>query len=397
MNKYFQEEFTVDEKDIIIPSSTEETVSSDTAAPVVKKTRTRKKSAAQLNKQTDSDSVVSSEEKTENEEIELTPEAVAEPTLSSAQQVTPLADGIETSLSTDDEVFSVTYTETETDSEGYPENYSFSSFFAISSSGFQSSYSETADEIEVSVTKTQVEDDDPITPPDELFSKKAERTENVLEQKEEISESVTEEVYQYDLSDLIDEETEEEEEYKEPKIEPYNPEKPRKIDGRFDFVELFIFTLLAVMILTSFFFRHTMVKGVSMENTLQEGDHLIISGLFYTPKRGDIIVCEDYSTSIRKPIVKRVIAVGGDTVRITKIGEVYVNDELIDESSYVCIDGIYTVIPLELTVPDGELFVMGDHRNDSKDSRDIGTISEDSVLGRVLIRFYPFDKFGIVK
>ena len=182
----------------------------------------------------------------------------------------------------------------------------------------------------------------------------------------------------------------------EPEDEPYNPEKPRKIDSRFDFVELFIFTLALVMIISSFFFRHSVVTGASMENTLFEGEHIIISDLFYTPKHGDIIVCTDYTTAIKKPIVKRIIAVGGDTVKITTAGEVYVNDILLNED-YVMIDMPgYEYRELDITVPEGELFVMGDHRNESSDSRDpyVGTISEDSVLGRVLLRFYPFDRFG---
>ena len=116
----------------------------------------------------------------------------------------------------------------------------------------------------------------------------------------------------------------------------------------------------------------------------------------YPPKRGDIIVCEDYSTNLKKPIVKRVIAIEGDTIIITPDKRVYVNGELLDESDYVFLDGLDYTKPVNLTVPDGELFVMGDHRNDSEDSRSIGTISEDSVLGKVILRFYPFNKFGPV-
>jgi signal peptidase I len=182
---------------------------------------------------------------------------------------------------------------------------------------------------------------------------------------------------------------------KENTLPPYNAKNPRKIDGRFDFAELFIFTLIAVMILTSFIFRHSIVEGSSMQNTLQSGEHLIISDVFYTPKRGDVIVCEDYSTGIRKPIVKRVIAVGGDEIRITRDGNVYVNGELLVED-YVFLDGEPFYPSLKMTVPEGTIYVMGDHRNASTDSRQVGVIDEDTVLGKVLIRFYPFDKFGTV-
>ena len=180
-------------------------------------------------------------------------------------------------------------------------------------------------------------------------------------------------------------------------LPPFNPKKPRSIDNRFDFLELFIFTLLAVMILTSFVFRHSIVEGDSMQNTLQTGEHLIISDLFYNPDRGDIVVCEDYTTGLRKPIVKRVIAVEGDLIEIKADGSIYVNDKLLDEDyTYVNADN-YRYNPMKLRVPENEIFVMGDHRNASTDSRDFGCVSEDAILGRVLIRFYPFDKFGTVE
>ena len=182
----------------------------------------------------------------------------------------------------------------------------------------------------------------------------------------------------------------------EEELPPYDPDRPRKIDARFDLVELFIVTLALVMIISAFFFRHTIVDGASMEKTLYDQEHLIISDVFYEPKPGDIIVFADYTTAIKKNLVKRVIAVGGDRVKITREGQVIVNGKLLEED-YVNIDEPgYKYRPLEITVPEGELFVMGDHRNESVDSRDpyIGTISEDAVLGRVLIRIYPFSEFG---
>ncbi len=176
----------------------------------------------------------------------------------------------------------------------------------------------------------------------------------------------------------------------------YDPEHPRRVDNRFDFAELFVFTFVIVLLLTTFIFRHSVVEGGSMENTLHNGEHLIISDAFYTPKRGDVIVCEDYSTGLRKPIVKRIIALGGDTVEITA-DKVYVNGEELTED-YVNIDSdIYVYTPMSCTVPEGEVFVMGDHRNNSSDSRVFGTVREDAILGKVIVRFYPFDKFGKIE
>ena len=186
------------------------------------------------------------------------------------------------------------------------------------------------------------------------------------------------------------------EEVKDSAPRKYDPKKPRHIDGRFDFIELFIFTLVAVMFITSFLFRHSIVDGSSMENTLSNGEHLIISDLFYTPKYGDIIVCEDYTTVLKKPIVKRVIATEGQTVLIT-YNKIYVDGVDVTHDYEYISEPNYTYEPLEIIVPEGELFVMGDHRNNSTDSRDIGTISEDAVLGKVILRFYPFNKFGTVK
>ena len=170
--------------------------------------------------------------------------------------------------------------------------------------------------------------------------------------------------------------------------------KPRRIDTLFDFAELFVFTLAAVIILLSFVFRHSVVDGDSMMNTLQDGEHLIISDLFYTPERGDIVVFEDYSTTLRKPLIKRIIAIEGDTVKI--VGHsVYVNGELLEED-YIFVDYAYPQHVIELTVGEGEVFVMGDHRNASTDSRSFGTVDEDAILGKVILRFYPFSKFGKV-
>ena len=192
------------------------------------------------------------------------------------------------------------------------------------------------------------------------------------------------------------------------------PEKPRLIESIFEFVELLLLTLAAVFIITTFIFRHSVVDGDSMMNTLQHEDVLIISGLFYTPEQYDIVVIEDHSTGYTHPLVKRVIAVGGDKVCVTEYG-IFVNDELLDES-YVFIDEFgytYNVYPsealfdnptlvyeegiyYEFEVPAGEIFVLGDHRNNSADSRKFGTVSTDAVLGRVLFRVYPFSEFGLV-
>ena len=173
---------------------------------------------------------------------------------------------------------------------------------------------------------------------------------------------------------------------------PYNPDKPRKIDWRFDLAELIVLTLAVVFVITSFLFSHSIVDGRSMQNTLENGDRLIISNLFYTPQRGDIVVLYDGG----KILVKRVIAIGGDTVQITAAGSIYINGEKIEEDYVYIGSPNYLYDPLALTVPEGEFFYLGDHRDDSSDSRVYGTADVDAIVGKALFRFYPFDRFGSI-
>ena len=137
-----------------------------------------------------------------------------------------------------------------------------------------------------------------------------------------------------------------------------------------------------------------------MVPTLKNGDKVLVSGLLYEPDRGDIVVFKKDSYNDNKALVKRVIAVAGDTVNIDfDNGIVYVNGEAIEEAY---LDGS-TNNKLDFigpqTVPENCLFVMGDNRNASTDSRDkrIGMVDKRLVIGKVLLVVYPFSDFGGVE
>lgn len=167
----------------------------------------------------------------------------------------------------------------------------------------------------------------------------------------------------------------------------------------FDFVELATFAIVIILLLSCFFFRHTVVRGNSMVNTLRDGEHLIISDFMYTPKNGDIVVFEVLKTPGSPSYIKRVIATAGQTVAI-RGGVVYLDGTALDESEYLFYDvpSIAYIEYPETVVPEGYVFVLGDHRNDSNDSRSdtVGMVDVRSILGRVVLRITPFGRFGQV-
>ena len=160
--------------------------------------------------------------------------------------------------------------------------------------------------------------------------------------------------------------------------------------------------LAFVMILFVYFLRLIGVSGPSMTPTLLNGDRVILLSnfLYRDVEAGDIVVMQIPSFD-EEPIVKRVIAKGGQTVDIDfEAGEVYVDGVLLQENYINDLTHLsYTDGPsFPVTVPDGSLFVMGDNRNESADSRygPIGMVDERRVLGRVMTIVWPVDRFGMV-
>ena len=169
--------------------------------------------------------------------------------------------------------------------------------------------------------------------------------------------------------------------------------------GMLEWYEALMSAALVLVLIFSFFFRIIQVDGSSMVPTLVNGDKLIVWGAGYTPQRGDVVIVDSY-TSYGKPLVKRVIAKGGDTVSIDyATGTVAVNGEVLQEDYIAEPTYLGYDVTFPYTVPEGTVFVMGDNRNQSLDSRStyVGCIDERDILGRVLLCFMPFTDFGVVK
>lgn len=181
----------------------------------------------------------------------------------------------------------------------------------------------------------------------------------------------------------------------------FEPRKPSQTV--FEWLEIFIVSVAAVFILFSFVARIAVVEGNSMYPTLSNNDKLLVRQIFYTPKQGDIIVCQSVKYGLDKPLVKRIIATEGQTVRLDRENwKIYVNGFPLDEPYLVIGEGMmvdWQYDTDEIVIPKGHVFVMGDNRNNSLDSRfyDVGMIDERYIIGQVVYRFLPFDVLGPVK
>lgn len=160
--------------------------------------------------------------------------------------------------------------------------------------------------------------------------------------------------------------------------------------------------LVIVLSLFLLMFREIVVSGGSMRTTLRDGDYLLLVGnLFYRePECGDIVVVSKESFENGKPIVKRVIATEGQTVDIDfESGVVYVNGVALEETYTNTPTNIDEGMEFPLTVDEGCVFVMGDNRNDSRDSRspEIGQVDCREILGKAVLLLFPGTDGGRVE
>lgn len=182
----------------------------------------------------------------------------------------------------------------------------------------------------------------------------------------------------------------------------------------FDWLESILSAVVVIVLIFTFIIRINTVEGSSMDPTLTGGQKLLVTDLFYTPDYNDIVIVQAADLDGGKPIVKRVIGLPGDTVRIDfGAGIVYRNGEALpveNRDGFLYEDGhkinTFTTLQLDMisnqdyVVPEDSYFVLGDNRNNSKDSRlfsAIGFIDKNYIAGRAVFSIFPLNTFGAIE
>ena len=188
-----------------------------------------------------------------------------------------------------------------------------------------------------------------------------------------------------------------------------------------DWIMVIVVAFVAAFLIRKFLFTMVLVDGHSMDYTLADGDRLCVIKLNYEPEGGDIVVFDPYGDDSR-PYIKRVIALSGQTVFVDGDGTVFVDGTALSEDytgsvsnhgiSFAA-DAAGNPVPSDepilvdqwitptkdnpYKVPDDYIFVMGDNRANSRDSRDIGPVNKKDIVGQAVFRVYPFNSFGLLK
>ncbi len=178
------------------------------------------------------------------------------------------------------------------------------------------------------------------------------------------------------------------------------PDRYTSVRELYDWIYCLLFALIVCVILFAFVFHVIDVVGSSMVPTLHNGDKMLVSGLFYKPKAGDVVVFKKKEYDPNKALVKRVIATEGQEINMDFAnGIVYIDGEAIaepyiNELTYNKLDFIGPK-----TVPEGCVFVMGDNHNASVDSRksEIGMLDTRLILGRAYAVIYPLSVLRVIK
>lgn len=187
--------------------------------------------------------------------------------------------------------------------------------------------------------------------------------------------------------------------------EAYKEEKPAQtnygtVTSIFEWIQPLLFALVFITMLLTFVFRQVTVSGSSMYDTLEDGDRLIVTNMFYEPQVGDIVVIS-HGQSYEHALIKRVIALEGQTLSIDfETGDVVVDGVLLDEK-YIrgkTMEDKSDPLKVPSVIPEGYVYVMGDNREGSSDSRNkkIGLIKKSDIVGKAQFRIFPFSSFGSI-
>ena len=155
-------------------------------------------------------------------------------------------------------------------------------------------------------------------------------------------------------------------------------------------LKIIVIALVIVIPIRYFLFQPFIVKGQSMEPNFETGDYLIIDELsfrFRDPQRGEVVVFR-YPYNPSQRFIKRIIGLPGEKIEI-KAGSIMINNQILDESGYLPFD-LQTPRALQISLNENEYFVLGDNRISSSDSRQWGPLPRENIVGRVLIRAWPF-------
>lgn len=185
-------------------------------------------------------------------------------------------------------------------------------------------------------------------------------------------------------------------------------EEKRPYEECFYWLQTLVTAIVCIVLAFTFLGRVTRVVGSSMTPTLHDGEMMLVWSLGYQPKQGDIVIVNKTTPETQEllhgeAIVKRVIATGGQTVEIDyENNQVYVDGEPLQEA-YILEEMMwptwdYDMLETYFEVPEGSVFLMGDNRNGSTDSRhaELGTVDEDYLLGKAVFTFFPFNRIGFI-
>ena len=189
------------------------------------------------------------------------------------------------------------------------------------------------------------------------------------------------------------------------KVSNNPPMVPAKgVKTLYEWLEEIVIALTLVILVFTFLFRVVTVTGESMLPNFVEGQKLIVTNLGHSVEQGTVVVITNV---LNEPLIKRVIATEGQTVDIDyETGVVYVDGEAVDETQFGLENGITTrpystleAMVFPQTVPEGCVFVLGDNRSVSKDSRytEVGMVDTRHILGEAVFTLYPFDRFGVIE